>query len=117
MIIPYNFSIFDSTTWVLDIESLIHICNSLHILQIGRKFENDDRFLNVGDGSQVSVLALKTLELFFKNNSVILSDCHYCPSFMVNIISIGLLAQDGYSLSIKKYYCDIIMNDVTIMPG
>ena len=99
------------------IESSVYICNSLHGLQIGRKFKNDDRFLNVGDESQVPVLALGTLKLFFKNNSGILSDCHYCPSFMMNIISIGLLAQDGYSLSIKKHYCDIIMNDVTIMQG
>ena len=29
MIIPYNFSICDTTTWVLDIESSVHICNSL----------------------------------------------------------------------------------------
>ena len=35
----------------------------------------------------------------------------------MNIISIGLLAKDGYSLSIKNDYCDIIRNDVTIIRG
>ena len=29
MITPCNFSICDTITWVLDIESLVHICNSL----------------------------------------------------------------------------------------
>ena len=33
----------------------------------------------------------------------------------MNIISIGLLAKDGYNLSIKNDYCYIIINDVTIM--
>ena len=51
MITPYNFSICDTTTWVLDIESSIYICNSLQGLQVSKKFENDERFLNVGDGS------------------------------------------------------------------
>ena len=29
VITPYSFSICDTNNWVLDIESLIHICNSL----------------------------------------------------------------------------------------
>ena len=32
MIISYNFSIYESTIWVLDIESLFNICNSLQVL-------------------------------------------------------------------------------------
>ena len=84
-------------------------------LQVSRKFENNERFLNIGDESQVPLQTLRVVELIFKSNSVILSDCHYCPSFLMNIISIDLLAKDGYSLSIKNDYCDIIMNDVTIM--
>ena len=55
MITPYNFSICDTTIWILDIESPVHICNSLQRLQVSREFENDKRFLNVEDGSQVSI--------------------------------------------------------------
>ena len=69
----------------------------------------------MGDGSQVSIQALGVVELIFKSNSVILSDCHYCPSFLMNIIFVSLLAKDGYNLSIKNDYYDIIMNDVIIM--
>ena len=58
MIIPYNFSIYDSTNWVLDTRSLIKICNSLHKLQVRRRFNNNERFLIVGDGRSVSIQAL-----------------------------------------------------------
>ena len=117
MITPCNFSICDTTIWVLDIGSPVYIYKSLQGLQVSTKFENGERFLNVGDGSQVSILALGVVKLIFKSNSIILSDCHYCPSFLIKIISVGLLAKDGYSLSIKNDYYDIIMNDVTIMQG
>ena len=117
MIVSYNFSICDNTTWILNIESSIYIYNLLQRLQVSKKFENNERFLNVRDGSQVSILTLGVVELVFKSNSIILSDCHYYPSFLMNIMSGGLLAKDGYSLSIKNDYYDIIMNDVTIMQG
>ena len=99
----------------MDTGSPVHICNSLQGLQVSRKFKNDEKFLNVRDGSQVPIRALGVIELVFKSNSIILSDCHYCPSFLMNIISVGLLAKDGYSLSIKNDYFDIIMNDITII--
>ena len=35
--------------------------------------------------------------------------------YPTNIISVGLLTKDGYNLSIKNDYCDIIMNNVIIM--
>ena len=71
----------------------------------------------MGDGSQVPIRALGVVKLVFKSNSIILGDCNYCPSFLMNIISVSLLATDGYNLSIKNDYCDIIMNDVTIIRG
>ena len=117
MITPCNFFIYKTTTWVLNTKSPIHICNSLQGLQVSRKFENDERFLNVKNESQISILTLEVVKLVFKSNSVILNDCHYYPSFLMNIISVGLLTKDGYSLSIKNDYCDIIMNDATIIRG
>ena len=64
MITPYSFSICDTTKWVLDIRSPIHIYNSLQCLRISRRFKEGERFLNVDDGSQVSILALGVVELF-----------------------------------------------------
>ena len=80
-------------------------------------FQEADWFLNVGDGSLVLVLTLGTLQLVFESSSVMLDDCDYCPSFLMNIISVGLLAKLGYKFIIKDDFCDIIMNDTIIMHG
>ena len=81
MITPCNFSLIDTMTWVLDTESPIHICNSLQDLQITRRFEEGERFLNVRDGRSVSVLALEIIKLVFESQYIILNECHYCPNF------------------------------------
>ena len=117
MITPCNFSICDTTTWVLDTGSPINICNSLHGLQVSRRFENGEKFLNVGDGRSVPVLALGIIKLVFNSCSVILNECHYCPGFMLNVISVGQLAINGYELLIKDDIYKIIMNDVCVMIG
>ena len=116
MIIPYNFLICDSTTWVLDTESSFNIYNSLQRQQVNRKFEEDERFLNVGDRRPVSILALGIIKLVFKSNVIVLNECHFCPSFLLNIIYVGFLARNGYEISIKKNLY-IIMNGVNVMNG
>ena len=115
IIISYNFSICDTTIWVLDIESLINICNSLQGLQVSRKFREDEWFLNIRDGSLVSILTLETLQLIFESSSIMLDDCHYCSSFLMNVIFVGLLAKLGFKFIIKDDFYDIIINDTTII--
>ena len=58
MITSYNFSIYDSTTWVLDIKNSFNICNLLQGLQVSSRFGEGKRFLNIGDRRSVPVLAL-----------------------------------------------------------
>ena len=87
----------------------------MHELQISKKFREDERFLNIRDRNLISLLALKTLQLIFESSSVMLDDYHYCPSFMMNVIFVGLLAKLGYKFIIKDDFCDIIVNDTTIM--
>ena len=76
MIIPYDFSICDTTTWVLDIESPYKL---LQWLQISKKIENTKKILNVGAESHVSVLTSEILEQVFNSNNIIFSDCHHYP--------------------------------------
>ena len=102
MITTCNFSIYDFTIWVLDIESPFNIYNSLQDLQFSRRFEEGEMFLNVGDRRSVSVLVLGTIKLVFKSNVIVLSECHFCPSFLLNIIFVGLLTIYGYKILIKK---------------
>ena len=117
MIIPCNFSIFDTMIWVLATGSPINIYNSLQELQVSRRFGDDKRFLNVRDGRLVLVLALKIIKLVIDSHSIVLSDCHFCRSFLLNIIFIGLLAKSNYEILIKVNFCDIILNGVIMMHG
>ena len=117
MITPCSFSICDTTNWVLDTGSPIHICNSLQGLRISRRFKEGERFLNVGDGSRVPVLALGVVELCFESCKILLSDCHFCPSFLLNVIFVGQLAIEGYDFSIKNDILNIIVNDMSVMYG
>ena len=71
--------------------------------------------MNVGDKRVVPVLAIEKVHLVLNSNIIILDDCHYYPSFLMNVISIGLLAKDGFTFSIKKNLCDIIVNDIIII--
>ena len=104
MIKPYNFSIYDSTTWVLDTEIPFNICNSLQDLQVSSRFEEDKKFFNVRDGRLVSVLALGIIKLVFKFNIIILSEYHFYLLFLLNIIFVVLLIMYSYEISIKKYF-------------
>ena len=117
MITPCSFSICDTTNWVLDTESPIHICNSLQRLRISRRFKEGERFLNMEDGSRVPVLALGVMELCFESCKILLSDSHFCPSFLLNVISVYQLAIEGYDFLIKKDILNIIVNDIAVMCG
>ena len=115
MIIPYNFFVCDNQTWVLDIESPFNICNSLQRLQVTRRFEDNERFLNVEDGRSVSVLALGVLKIVFNRNVIVLNDCHFYPKFLLNVIFVDLLARYNYEFSIKNVTLNVILNDITII--
>ena len=115
MITLCNFSVYDTTISVLNIESSIDIYNSLQRLQVSRKFREGKQFLNVGDENLVLILALETMQLSFESSSIMLDECHYCPSFMMNIFSVGLLVKLDFKFLIKDDFCDIIVNDTKIM--
>ena len=57
------------------------------------------------------------MNLVINSNKVILNECHYCPTFLLNVISVGLLAMNDFEISIKEKFCNIILNDVTILIG
>ena len=69
MITPYDFSIYDTTIWILDIESLRKL---LQRLQISRKIENNKKFLNIRDESYIPILILKIIKPIFNFNNIIL---------------------------------------------
>ena len=80
-----------------------------------KRFEEDERFLNVGDRRSVQALVFGIVKLVFKSNVIILSECHFCPFFLLNIIFIGLLTMYDYEILIKKNNFNIIMHGVNVM--
>ena len=95
----------------MDIKSLLNIYNLLQGLQVRRRFKNNKIFLIVGDERLVPIQALGVIEFISEFGVVVLNDCHFCPTFMMNVISVSLLAKAGYEILIKKNYCNIILND------
>ena len=98
MITHCNFFICDTTAWVLDTGIPYHIYNSMQGLQISRRYEEGERFFNIGDGRLVLVLALEILKLVFESYIIVLNDYHFCPSFFLNVISVGLLTKNDYEI-------------------
>ena len=82
----------------------INIYNSLQKLQVNKRFKDGERFLNVGDGRSVLVLALEIIKLVFNSHVIVLSDCHFCSSFSLNVISTGLLTKNSHEISTKKVF-------------
>ena len=99
----------------MDTGSPIHICNLLQGLQVSRRFKDGEHFLNVRNENRVPILVIGVLSLAFESCRVKLVDCHYCPSFIMSIISVGLLASCGYELSIKGDVCQVIVNNSMII--
>ena len=71
--------------------------------------------MSIENENHVPVLAIRVLSLIFESYRVELVDCHYCPSFILSIISVGMLASCGYELSIKGDVCQVIMNNSMII--
>ena len=69
----------------------------------------------IENGNHVPVLTIGVLSLAFESCRVELVDCHYCPSFIMSIISVGLLASCGYELLIKGDIYHVIMNNSMII--
>ena len=101
----------------MDIGSPVNICNSFKGLQVSRRFEDDERFLNFGDGRSIPVLALLIVKLVLNSSIITLGDYHFYPSFFMNIIFVGLWAKQGFHLSIKENYYNVILNGIAVMTG
>ena len=64
--------------------------------------------MNVGNENRILVLTIRVLGLVFDLSTIKLVDYHYCPSFIISIISIGLLAGSGYELLDKEMFARLL---------
>ena len=101
-----------SNSWVLDTACGSHICNSLQGLHKIRRLKKGDFKLHGASGEIIHAEAVGTYLLLLPSGDVIkLEECFYVPDIIRNIISIPLLLQQGYEISVKSNGCSILYNN------
>ena len=107
-----------SNSWVLDTACGSHICKSLQGLHRIRSLKKGDFKLYGASGEPIYAEAVGTYLLLLPSGNIIrLEECYYVPNIVRNIISIPLLLQQGYEISVKSSGCSILHNNTIFGHG
>jgi len=69
--------------------------------------------LRVGNGAKVAAVSMGTYVIQLPSGlELFLNNCYYVPSLSKNIISVSVLASDGFSFSIKDNSCIFSFNEM-----
>jgi hypothetical protein len=100
--------------WVFDTRSMIHTCKSLQGLSLTRRFAKGELDVCVGNGANVTAIAVGTFHLLLPPGLVLeLNNCYCISALCKNIISSSCLEEvDGYEIIIKNKRCSIYCNDI-----
>ena len=102
----------NSNSWVLDTTCGSHICNSLQGLHQIRNLKKDDFKLYGASGEAIYAKVMDAYILLLPlDNMIKLEECYYIPNIIRNIISIPLLLQQGYEISVKSNGCSILYDN------
>ena len=83
----YNLNV-PTNTWWFDSGSMVHVTNSIQGFLKIRKLERNQRTLKMGNGQELFVEAVGTLELLMKTVKCIkLFDTLYIPEITRNLVS------------------------------
>ncbi|KAD4983110.1 hypothetical protein E3N88_19781 [Mikania micrantha] len=89
-----------TNTWWFDSGSMVHVINSTQGFLTIRRLETNQRTLQLGDGKELSVAAVGTLELIMKTGLCIkLYDTLYIPEISRNLVSGPKLDTNGFYVS------------------
>ncbi|KAD4385252.1 hypothetical protein E3N88_25420 [Mikania micrantha] len=89
-----------TNTWWFDSGSMVHVTNSTQGFLTIRRLERNQRTLKLGEGKELSVAAVGTLELIMKTGLCIkLYDTLYIPEISRNLVSGPKLDMDGFYVS------------------
>ena len=98
-------SIYD---WVIDTGSCAHICSNMQTLRDRRTLMKGEVVLKVGNGANVSAVAIGSISLHLPSGLVlVLNNVYYAPSMCKNIISVSCLDMDGFNISISNACCNV----------
>ncbi|KAD3640949.1 hypothetical protein E3N88_30172 [Mikania micrantha] len=89
-----------TNTWWFDSGSMVHVTNYTQGFLTIQRLERNQRTLKLGDGKELSVAAVGTLELIMKTSLCIkLYDTLYIPEISRNLVSGPKLDMDGFYVS------------------
>lgn len=106
----------NSTTWVLDSGASRHICSNRALFQ---SLEPTNITLEWGKASEIPVKEKGEIRVKFNSTSLIttIKDCLYAPELGVNLLSLGLLTDKGFSVEFKGKDCLIKIGKDLLFKG
>ena len=97
--------------WVVDTGSCSHLVTNVQALRDRRSLQKGDVVLKVGNGSNISAVAVGSLDLHLASGLVLnLKNVYYVPSVFRNILSVSCLDADGFCFEISNS-CMVIRKD------
>ena len=113
-----NLTFVPEYTWWVDSGATTHISVSMQGCLRSRAPTDAERFIFVGDGKSVAVVAIGTFRLLLKTGLYLdLEETFVVPSFRRNLISISVLDKFGYSCSFGNNKFSFFQNSSLIGTG
>jgi len=102
-------------SWVFDIGSVAHICNTMQRMIRSRRVEKREVDFCMGNNAGVAALNVRTMQLHLPSGFILeLNNCYFFPSLSRNIVSPSCLMKDGYSFASKDNGFVISKNDIFV---
>ena len=90
----------DSQSWIIDSGSTNHICYSFQILSSSRELVDGECSMVVGNGADVSAVAVGAVRLELGNKFLVLNNVYCIPGFRRNLILVSKLYEQLFNVSI-----------------
>jgi hypothetical protein len=95
------FSVFQSTSWWLDISANVHICSDATLFSSYQTAR--DSTLMMGNGSHATVRGVGTVDLKLTSETIVqLKNVQHVPTIGKNLVSGSLLCRDGFKVVIES---------------
>jgi len=102
-----------STSWVLDTGCGSHLCNNLQGMRSVRQLLKGEVDLRVGNGAKIAAVSVGTYVLSLSSGfEMYLNNCYYVPTLSKSLISVSVLAEEGFSFVFDKNGCTFSFNDM-----
>nr|GEV72830.1 retrotransposon protein, putative, Ty1-copia subclass [Tanacetum cinerariifolium] len=98
-------------SWVYDTGCSIHVCNTLQGFKEKIKLSYGEQYLQVGNGAQAAVKAIRVFDLVLPSGLVLkLNNCYYEPSIIRGVVSLSCLLDLGFNHTIASNEISVFLN-------